>query len=247
MSLFFAFNEIKSVTASDEDSFYPASNLLEHPTYKEYRAVGTEASLVFDLENTVPVDSFLMCGSNATGEIQVTELTLEANTTDDWTTPAHTQTYELTLENQLYNIVHLDFTAQTFRYWRLTVSNPTGSYVGLSNVFLGSKIELPIDLGYTFSVADKSEIAKGRYGQRFIDRLPDLRSFSASMSVMNQTEKDSMESITHFCSTHTPFWMVLNEGESLLEAGYFYFDKAPQFENQAYQIYNTSFELTEVV
>lgn len=247
MSYFFAFNEIKSATADDEDSFYPASNLLEHPTYKEYRAVGTTAHIVLDLQNFVSVDTLLLCGNNATGELPITSLTLEAHPSNSWSSPAFTQSYDLTLDNQLYNLVHLEFSQKTFRYWRITVNNPTGSYVGFSNIFLGSKIDLPVDLGYTFGVSDRSEVAKGRYGQRFIDKLPDLRTFTASMSVLNQEEKDSMESIVNYCSTHTPFWLVLNEGESLLEAGYFYFDKAPQFENQAYQLYNTSFELTEVV
>jgi hypothetical protein len=247
MSYFFAFNEIKAVTASSEDPFYPASNLLEHPTYKEYRAAGTSATLVFDLENTVPVDSLLLCGNNATAQIQVTSITLEANTSNVWTSPAWSTSYELTLDNQLHNLVHLDFPSRSYRYWRLTISNPTGSYAGFSNIYLGSKIELPVDLGYTFGLAGRSEVARGRYGQRFIDKLPDLRTFNASMSVMNQTERDSFASIAHYCSTHTPFWMVLTPGSSVFEGGYFYFDKAPEFENQAYQIYNTSFELTEVV
>ncbi len=41
--------------------------------------------------------------------------------------------------------------------------------------------------------------------------------------------------------------MVLSPGESLYEAGYFYFAETPSFENQAYQLYNTEFTLEEVV
>lgn len=247
MTYFFAFNEIRSVSASDEDSFYPASNLLEHPTYKEYRSSGTSGVLVFDLENVVPVDNFLLCGNNATGEIPATSIILEANSTNSWTTPAFSVTYDLTLDNQLHNFVHLEFAAQTFRYWRLTLQNPAGAYAGASNVFLGTKIDLPVDTGYTFGLTAQSEVAKGRYGQRFIDKLPDLRSFSCEMTAMNQAERDSLGSIAHYCSTHTPFWMVLNPGESVFEAGYFYFSKAPEFTNQAYQLFTASFELTEVV
>ena len=247
MSYFFAFNEIKNVTASSEDPFYPASNLLLHPTYKEYRAATTTATLVFDMLNIVTIDSLLLCGNNATADIQVTSLTLEANTTNSWVTPAFTLTHELALDNQINNLVHLSFAQQAFRYWRLTINNPTGNYAGFSNLYLGSKTELAVDLGYTFSVVSRSDVNQGRYGQRFIDRLPDLRTFSCSMSVMNQIERDALVAMIRQCSTHTPIWMVLNPGESLEEAGYFYFDSAPQIENQAYQIYNTSFELTEVV
>jgi hypothetical protein len=247
MSYFFAFNAIRTATASSEDPFYPASNLLLHPTYKEYRAAGTTATIVFDTVDVVPVDSLLLCGNNATGELQVTSITLEANASNVWTSPAYSTSYSLTADNLLNNLVHLDFPSKSYRYWRLTINNPVGSYAGFSNLFLGAKIDLPVDLGYTFSLLDRSDVNRGRYGQRFIDKLPDLRTFTASMSVMNQEERDTFASIAHYCSTHTPIWMVLNPGESLEEAGYFYFNKAPEFENQAYQLYNTSFELTEVV
>lgn len=246
-SHFFAFNEIKTVVADNEDPFYPASNLLLHPTYKEFRSQSDSAVLVFDLQNTTPVDSLLFCGSNATGEIQATSITIEANTSNVWTTPAFSMDYELTLDDQLYNLVYLQLGTKTFRYWRLTVNNPTGAYAGLSNIYLGSKTELAVDLGYTFSMLGRSDINKGRYGQRFIDKLPDLRQFECSMSVMNQIERDLLASIVHSCSTHKPIWMVLSPGESLYEAGYFYFTETPEFENQAYRIYNTGFTLEEVV
>lgn len=247
ISHFFAFNEIRSVTADNEDPFYPASNLLEHPTFKEFRSQTESAVLVFDLLNTTPVDSLLLCGNVSTGEIQATSITLEANTSNVWTSPAHSQTYELTLDDQLHNLVYLSFETKAFRYWRLTINNPTGTYAGLSNVYLGPRTELAVDLGYTFSMMGRSDINKGRYGQRFIDKLPDLRQFECSMSVMNQAERDTLAAIVHSCSTHKPLWMVLSPGESLYEAGYFYFEETPEFENQAYRIYNTSFTLEEVV
>lgn len=246
-SHFFAFNEIKGVSAGSADPFYPASNLLEAPTYLEFRSTLTTDSLVFDLQNVVPVDSVLLCGSNVSGELQFTTITIEANTTNSWSAPAYSSSHEVTLDEQLHNLVYLSFDKKMFRYWRIVLENPTGSFVGLSNIFIGSRIELPVDLGYSFSMVGKSDVSKGRYGQRFIDKLPDLRAFTASMSVMNQAERDSLASIVHFCSTHKPIWMVLSPGESLMEAGYFYFTKTPEFENQAYHIYNTSFELEEVV
>lgn len=247
MSYFFAFNEIKSVTASSEDLFYPASNLLEHPTYKEYRAASTSATLTLDLGAFVSCDSLLLCGNNATRDLQVTSIRLEGNTTNSWTAPAFTLNHDVTLDGQLNNLVYVPFIAKAFRYWRLTVNNPGGLYVGFSNLFLGAKTDLPVDVGYTFTLADRSEISGGRYSQRFIDKLPDLRYFSCSMSAMNQPERDALAAIAHRCSTHTPLWMILNPGTSLEEAGYFYFDKAPQIENQAYQLYSTSLDMTEAI
>lgn len=246
-SHFFAFNEIRTVSADNEDPFYPASNLLAHPTYKEFRSQTTDASIVFDLFQTTPVDSLLLCGSTSTGEIQVTSFVLEANTVDNWDTPAFSLEYELTLDNQLHNLVYLSFESRSFRYWRLRLSNPGGSYAGISNVFLGPRSELAVDIGYSFRMASRSEVNKGRYGQRFIDRLPDIRVFNCSMSVLNQSEYNLLNSIVHRCGTHTPLWMVLTPGDSLYEAGYFHFEETPEPENQAYQLYNASFVLEEVV
>jgi hypothetical protein len=245
LSYFYAFNEIRSVTPSSEDAFYPASNLLEHPTYKEYRADTTEATLLFDLNHMATCDSLLMCGPAVSGGMQLTSIILEANTTNLWTTPALSISYDLTADDQINNFVALHFAASTFRYWRLTIKNPGGSYVGLSNLFLGSRTELPVDIGYTFSLMSRSEVAKGRYGQRFIDKLPSIRKLELSMSVMNESERSQLESITHHCETHTPLWILLDS--NLLEGGYFYLDKSPEFENQAYKLHNTSLELTEVV
>lgn len=246
-SHFFAFNEIRAATASDEDPFYPVANLLEHPTYKEYRSQTSEAVVVLDLSLTTPVDSFLLCGNNASGEIQATTLRLEANTTNSWDEPAFTIDHELTPDNQLSNLVYLSFESQSFRYWRLTIQNVGGLYAGASNIFIGRRIELSVDIGYTFRMVSRSEVNKGRYGQRFIDKLPDLREFDCAMSTMNQVERNLLDSIIHKCSTHTPLWMVLSPGLSLYEAGYFYFAETPEIENAAYQLYNASFTLEEVV
>ena len=246
-SHFFAFNTIKAASSANEDPFYPASNILERPTYKEFRSTTTTAVIVFDLWSVTAIDSLLLCGNNAAGSLQATSLLLEGSMTNAWTTPPYSISYDLTFDDQQSNLVYLQLPTKSFRYWRLTLQNPGGAYAGISNCFLGLKTCLSVDIGYKFSKVGPSIVNKGRYGQRFIDKLPDLRMFECSMSVMNQTESDQLSAIIDGCGTHTPIWMILSPGLSSREAGYFYFADTMPIENLAYQLYNASFTLEEVV
>ncbi|MFW7381472.1 MAG: hypothetical protein ACOH5I_21870 [Oligoflexus sp.] len=246
-SKFAVYNEIQSVTTDSENALYPASNILLNPTYKEYRATTTEAALIFDLGTARTVDTLFFCGNNATGELPVASFTLKANATDSgWDTPAYESSlHTLTTDQLTYNLVHLAFTERSFRYWRLEISNPGGEYTGLSSVYLGSHVTLPVDIGYTFARRSLSKVSKGRYGQRFVDKINTIRTFECSMSALNKEERDLLSGIFDYCDIDTPFWLYLDTDDSELQAGYFYFESIGEFENIAYRLYNSSFDLEE--
>ena len=247
-----------TVTASDEDVFYPASNLQHMHTVKEWRTNdGTlSATIVFDMQTPVNVDSFLMVGNNSTGNLQVATIKVEGNPTDVWTSPGYDSgTLNLDSNELEENFYYLDIgSTQTYRYWRITVTNGT-DYVGFSNCFLGEKVELTNNAfryGWSWNRKDRSTVQEGRYGQRFIDRISDQKMITGEFEYLNTTEFGTLETLTNYCGVYRPVWLMIDVDEEIvakreLFGGYFLFDQRPTFINSAYSLYNTKFELTETI
>ena len=67
------------------------------------------------------------------------------------------------------------------------------------------------------------------------------------MSTMTLAEKDEIEAVFDYCDIDKPLWVYVDTTQDETEAGIFRVTSPPVFETVAYQLYNTSFELEEVV
>jgi hypothetical protein len=256
-SKFFYFNLLTqpetetTVTEGGENPFYPVSNLKHPQAVKTYRSSsGTSAKIVFDLQTAGTVDAFLAVG-NSIGILDLTSIVIEGNALNEWATPAFTVT--VTDFDYVANFASKLFAApQTYRYWRISFEG-TSDYVEVGKIFLGSSVSLTsnnIAVGFEHGSTDLSTTIKGRYGQRFIDSITSVKNFKGSIGLMTLSEQNTIREMYDYCGTRNPVWLVVDPAETIVVnkdtlSGYFYFAKQPQFSNDFYGLYSTTFELEE--
>lgn len=239
-----------TVSSGGEDPFYPVSNLKSPQAVQCYRSLGsTTAVIVFDFQADVTADTFLAVGNSLNG-LDALSITIEANALDIWTSPAFTTT--VTDIDVAANFASLFFTAQTYRYWRITV---TGSidYVEVSKWFLGSSLSLVsnnVAIGFEHGSTDISSTEKGRYGQRFIDVITEIKTFKGTIGLMTVAEQAQVAAVYDYCGTTRPLWFIPDPDQLIISnkdalSGYYYFTARPKFTNDFFGLYSTSFELEE--
>lgn len=257
MSAFtFAFNNLitsTSCSTPSADSFFPFANIFKTSTIKEYRApLGTTSViLTVDLLSATAVDSFFIAGNNATRTLQTTTVTLKANTSNSFASPAFTTTVTC---NAAEAFGWLKFATQTYRYWQITVAT-SGSQVGFANIFLGRSVQLPnndVGPGWTFRREDRSTFVEGRYGQKYWDVLNTRKHISGQFDLLDITERDAIVAMFDAVTTYRGIWVgytAPNESASAYNrvAGYFYADDTPEINTSSYGLHSLPFSLTEVV
>jgi hypothetical protein len=238
------------LSSGGEDAFYPLTNLMHPHALKTYRSSGSvTAVIVLDFQTAATFDSFLAVGSSI-GTLDLTAVTIEANATNVWTSPAFSTT--VTDFDYAANFASKFFTAQTYRYVRLTLTG-TADFVEVGKLFLGSAATLTsnnVSIGFKTVTRDLSTVDVGRYGQRFIDEITDQRQFTGSIGLMTTTEQATIQAMYDYCGTTRPVWFVLDPDELILAnkdvlSGYFYFTERPGFTNDFFGLYSTQFTLDE--
>lgn len=239
-----------SLASGGENPFYPLTNLTHPHALKTYRSSGSAtAVVVFDFQTPATIDTFLSVGSSI-GTLDLTDVLIEANATDSWTSPAFSTS--VTDFDYQANFASKFFTAETYRYWRLTLTGTAG-YVEVGKIFLGSSVSLTnnnVAIGFEFGEDDLSEVVKGRYGQRFVDEITDVTTLKGSLSLLDKDELDTIKGMFDYCGKSRPVWVVTDPGELIVNnkdmlSGYFYFVDRPRFKNDFFGLYSTSFELEE--
>lgn len=122
-----------AVTASSELVTLPASNIKHIWKSRVWRATGDASEWIrFDMGAATAVRAFALVGHNFTSAAAVH---VQANATDVWTAPS----LDVTVAWHEKVFVHLWNADQSYRYWRVTISdaaNPDG-YVEAGRIYLG--------------------------------------------------------------------------------------------------------------
>lgn len=140
----YIFQSDVTLTASTEDTNFPVSNLKKFFREKVWRSTTTTAVLDIDLQTEEEIDSFAMIwdpilesklSDNATVKLQ-------ANSTPSFAAPAVDVT--LTIDDDTETALHFFDSSQSYRYWRLDISDPANAfgYIEVPKLFLGEKLTL---------------------------------------------------------------------------------------------------------
>ncbi len=241
-----------SVVSGGQDSFYPLSNLQQPQACTTFRSTTGQLTsvILIDCGAASLANAFMAVGSSI-GTLELTSVTIEANATTDFTTPAFSTTVtDFDYDN---NICSHSFTDTTYRYWQITFEGGS-SYVEVANVFLGESQSLTnnnIAIGWTFQNVDRSDVSTGRYGQKYIDRINSQKLITASIRLLDKDEFDVINEMYEYCGRTRPVWLIIDPSELILNnkdffSGYFYFGQRPAFVNDFYALYSTEFVLEEV-
>lgn len=255
---FFNFNlavqETTDLTASSENGFFPATNIKDPRTTKEWRSVTgvNSASIIFDLKTEEEVDSVLMKGHHFDG-FGFTSVTVEANITSDFSSPAFSTTLSPDFK---FNYAFKTLSpSQTYRFWRVVVSG-SGNFVSIANIFIGKAVQLTtnnIDFGWTLTDSDFSKVQRNRFNQEFIDKIGRQKNFgNMQFRLLNKTEVDSIFGIYDENGITEPIWTIIDEdGNIINEANRFLLyarlTAVPQVTNAAFSLYDSTMTLREVI
>jgi len=238
------------ITPSTENAFFPASNLKDDRRSKVFRSTGASVNIVFDFQSTEDVDSILLVPHGTNGWGIDTPITVEANATNTWGSPAYSTTITSSDLDSEHEIAIKEITTQSYRYWRIVATGT--SYVEISKIFIGQKQLIGTgkspDYNWQFIDNDNSIIQLNRYGQKFIDELPDQKRIAFVLSNMTMDQVDDFFSVYDYNRKIKPFFMyidcdILNNNKRF--AGYFYFDEKPAITNPFHALYTANCSVSE--
>jgi len=169
----------------------------------------TSQSIVFDLGSAKAIDYFSIIKHNFTSSATIH---IQGNATDVWTAPSIDVTLTWTVANILYNWL----TAQTFRYWRITISDATNAdgFISMSKVYLGNYVQLP-NMGKSQKVntASTSEVAESVGGQAYGDIGYFYQLGDVSFPIIEDSEKLTIENLFRLTDKYTPVILLIWEND----------------------------------
>lgn len=240
-----------TITPSTENAQYPASNLLDHRRTKTFRSTSNSDNIVIDLGGAESIDHFAIVDNWQNG-FGITAITIEANGTDVWTSPAFTTT--VTLDTTFGVGIKAFTSAQSYRFWRIVLTSTLG-YCEIANMFLGAASTIATNgVGYNWNYVnrDLSRIQSNRYGQKFIDDIGSQKELNnLQFQVMDKDEVDVIYAVYDNNRLVKPFFVYMDlESDSLFNNddrfnGFYYFKNSPSFTNINSGYYNTSLNLIE--
>lgn len=232
MIRFYVYNEIENgvLTASSENASFPLENLKDGRRTKVYRSNSNSDHIILDMGGFKPIDSFCMVDHTLHG-FNLASLTLELNSTNNWTSPALSIPITIDYENgiALYEFA----TPVSYRYARLVMTSTSG-YCELSKVFIGLRSTYAeVDFSYplNFQINDLSTVTKNRYGQRFIDEVATQRVIKAKIDYIPKANIDDFLDWLGIVSNTRPFFINFDNGQMANNVnrfnGYYYLGSEP--------------------
>ena len=239
-----------NITASTENAQFPVTNINDPRRTKTYRSTSNSDNIVIDLGGADAVDTFAIVDNFKTG-FTVSTITLEANGTDVWTSPAFTTTVTL---DDTFGVAIKQFTEVNYRFWRIVLTGTLG-YCEISNIFLGKATKLTtngLSYNWNYSNMDLSKKSTNRDGQEFFDVVtPRKELTNLQFQVFDKDEIDTVLGVYDSNLTYNPFFIYLPlETESLFNNddrfnGMYRFSSAPQMTNTTSGYYNITLNLRE--
>ena len=238
------------VTGSTEDPFYPASNLKDARTTKKWRTTSSSGSVVFDFITTEAVDSLMVRGDAFTGRGFNSTLTIEANTTDSWGSPAYSTTLSFSDKHNIgFKFLDSD---ESYRFWR--VSGSGSSYLELSNICIGKSLipERNISTRLKFEEIDLSDRTENDDGQEWFIERNRKRKLSCDIKFLSKAGIDYLMTMFDAVGISKPIWVVPDNAEFFSPekerfASQYRLRKVPSYNHSIKGLYNIDFDLNEVI
>lgn len=240
-----------TLTASTENAQFPVSNINVNFRTKTYRSTSNSDNIVIDFGTAESCDHFAIVDNWQNG-FGVTAITIEANATDSWGSPAFTTT--ATLDNTFGVSIKAFSSAQSYRFWRIVMTSTLG-YCEVANMFLGTADTVVTNgLGYNWTYLNKdlSSVSTSRYGQKYIDDIGTQKQLdNIQFTILDKDEMDIIFNAYDGVRTVKPLFVYFPlETNNLVTNddrynGMYYFKSEPVFTNITSGYYNTVLSLEE--
>lgn len=226
-------NKIKTVqrlfTASSEDEDYPANNLQTDNYSQTWRTedVATAYTVVQDFGAATECDTCFLGNVNLTSSATVK---IQANASDSWGAPSVDETITVSglgLSPPHRNLYHELASAETYRYWRISISD-TGNTNGFYEVgewWLGSRTTLDATQQPEVEhreIYDRNNIEHvTEYLQKYVYSRADRRTFVLNFNKITKTTMNTLRALERAQDgSGLPFVFVLDTSATPYE-GFF--------------------------
>jgi len=110
-------------------------------------------------------------------------------------------------------------TDQTYRYWRLSISDASNpdDYIEISKVFLGTHLSVYMDTGMSFNNDSNSSTSKSTSGQMYGNRQLQYKSAKFVLSDIDATKRTLIKSFWNSVDIVKPFWLIIWEDSLTVE------------------------------
>jgi hypothetical protein len=236
-----------TLTASTENALYPVSNIKDSRRSKVYRSTTNSDEIVFDFGETSEVDTVFLIADKRNG-FGFSTVTLEFNATDNWVSPAATESVTFSTE---FGVGFKEFAAvHSYRFCRMVITSTLG-YCEVSNIFLGKKnnIVRSINFGWSYKDDELSTKKTNRYGQIFTDIISRQKTINCSLNYIDKDALDEFFKAYDYCGETKPLFIRLGcenmSNDFRRFSGMVYFQEVPTITNNSFNKYNVSLTLKE--
>lgn len=184
-----------SIIESTENPDYPAIYVQEERLTKAWRTTSVSSqSIIFDLGTAMEVETVAIIGHNLSASATTV---LEANTSNSWPgATSKTITYNA---NMMLNY----FSGETYRWWKLSIDDPTNTdgYLSIGRIWLGPYLSISPSSLNSFKVFKmRSDVVDhGRGRQKFASEGITWRKFYLSFPKSNYTMVKQIEDMFDYC------------------------------------------------
>lgn len=240
-----------SLTTGTVNAQFPLSNIKNASTAKMFRSNENSVVMLFDLQQTRTLDSVAIAG-DATGTLGLTSASIKTSLTTDF---SGATAVPIPLSGE-YNMGYEYFTSVDHRYVELTLTG-TGSFVELSTIFLGKRIELLQNnlsiSSFSYSHQDRSRVNENKYGTKFIDKLNKQKQVGGAIEHCIATEMDALDEMFIRHGISEPLWMIPDkDGTSFTDSEYKltiygYLSASPEWSASGGQTYSAEINMVQAI
>jgi hypothetical protein len=212
-------NAVVSLTTGTENAQFPLSNLKIEACAKKFRSQENTVVILFDLLQTRTLDAIALHG-DTNSQLGMTNATFRSSLTTDFTSSTPTN-IPLSAEHL---IGYALFTPVNHRYVELTLTG-TGSFVELSNIFIGEQIlieqnNLSIS-SFRYGYRDNATTSNNKYDQLFIDKRNSTKFVGGALEFCTKSEHQVLDELFRRHQRSLPLWMIVDKmGAGMLEGEY---------------------------
>lgn len=216
------------------------------------RKIHTSEYLSFDLKTTEDINSIVLLWGKGDYRLSSSaEVRVKASATSNFSTVG--VDVLMTLNNQYEIASHYFETNQSFRYWRIEVTDPHNAYgfVNLGVVVLGKaeeNLDMP-EIGWTFTTTDSSDITTTVFGQVYVDEYPTLNELNLDFNYINEVTTQAFINLYKQIGAKKTVFVVIDPESNVFDKDLFCiygrFQNQLQINNIIFKTFQTSLIITE--
>ena len=209
-------NKIKdaTITYSSETYLYEASNVVTIDSLETWRSDDVDDYLVFEVDTAGDYDCIGIKNHNFTSGVTIT---LEANSSDSWGSPAFSETIDYR-EDTIFQY----FTApgSDYAFWRIHIEDATNIdlYLEVGTIYLGNYLDLSgMTPAHKFTYNTNSTNFFSTSNQVFGDSRLNYKEYSITYPTCTNTERLEIETWFNYSKNLTPFFLAIWEDTLTIE------------------------------